>query len=222
MPGETSPDRDHAQLSEWRAGDRQAGEELFGRHFKDIYRFFGNKVGADADELTQRTFLACLSAREQFRGQSSFRTYLFAIARHELYAYLRRRHGDRATDFSVSSLEALGTSPSGRVARVQQSQRLRDAMRALPVEQQLLLELHYWHELDAGALADVFALPPGTVRVRLTRARQALRETLALAPPPPSFAPSKETVGNDRAQRDSIQPAGAIQPRLSTGVCNRE
>jgi RNA polymerase sigma factor (sigma-70 family) len=203
MCTEPTPDRDRQLLSAWWAGDRQAGEELFGRHFKEIYRFFSNKVGADADELTQRTFLGCLSAGEQFRGQSSFRTYLFAIARHELYAYLRRRQGDKAIDFGVSSLEAMGTSPSGRVARVQQSQQLRDAMRALPVEQQLLLELHYWHELDAGALADVFALPPGTVRVRLTRARQALRETLALAPLSPRSAPSNETVGNDRACRDS-------------------
>jgi RNA polymerase sigma-70 factor (ECF subfamily) len=206
MPDKPSSDRDHQLLHAWRSGDRQAGEQLFARHFQSIHRFFGNKVGADADELTQRTFLACLSAREQFRAQSSFRTYLFVIARHELYAYLRQQRGDRPTDFSVSSLAAVITSPSGRIARREESGRLRSAMHALPVEQQLLLELHYWHELDAAALAEVFALPPGTVRVRLTRARQALRERLALAEAERFPPANRLDVGNESAACDSTEP----------------
>ena len=57
-------------------------------------------------------------------------------------------------------------------------EQLRAVLRELPAEQQLLLELHYWHELDAGALADVFEVPPGAIRVRLLRARRALRERM--------------------------------------------
>lgn len=180
-PDSSSLDPDLALLRSWRAGDRAAGEALFAGHFDGIYRFFANKVGADADELTQRTFLACLAAREQFRGHSSFRTYLFTIARHELHAYLRRRRGERPVEASVSGIAAVVTSASGRLARAQESERLRGALQALPVEQQLLLELHYWHELDAPALAEVFELPAGTVRVRLLRARRALREKLGAA-----------------------------------------
>ncbi|MEO7731753.1 MAG: sigma-70 family RNA polymerase sigma factor, partial [Kofleriaceae bacterium] len=73
----------------WRGGDGEAGQALFQRHFDSIYGFFETKCEADADELVQSTFLACLRARDQFRKESSFRTYLFTIARHELYRVLR-------------------------------------------------------------------------------------------------------------------------------------
>ncbi|MCI0355339.1 MAG: 2-amino-4-hydroxy-6-hydroxymethyldihydropteridine diphosphokinase, partial [Acidobacteria bacterium] len=48
---------------------------LFGRHFADIYRFFERKVAGEPDELVQETFLACVRRRDQFRRQSSFRTF---------------------------------------------------------------------------------------------------------------------------------------------------
>src|SRR5262249_33855997 len=83
-------DSDLALLQSWRAGNKQAGEDLFTRHFTDIYRFFEHKAGDAADELAQQTFMACVAGRDSFRGQSTFRTFLFAIARNQLYSYLRR------------------------------------------------------------------------------------------------------------------------------------
>jgi RNA polymerase sigma factor (sigma-70 family) len=171
-------DADLLLLERWRTGDRAAGEALFGRHFAGIYRFFEHKVGGEADELSQRTFLACVAARDAFRGHSSFRTYLYAIARNELYAHLRRMVKNDHVDFEAVSLATLGTSPSGQAARAQEAERIRDALRELPAEQQLLLELHYWHELDAAALAEVFGATAGAIRVRLLRARQSLRERM--------------------------------------------
>jgi RNA polymerase sigma-70 factor (ECF subfamily) len=53
-----------------------------------------------------------------------------------------------------------------------------DTMRTLPIEQQTMLELHYWEELDIAALAEVFETTTGAMRVRLHRARTALREKL--------------------------------------------
>ena len=53
----------------------------------------------------------------------------------------------------------------------------------LPVAQQILLEYHYWHDLDADALGSLFGLPSGTIGERLTRARQALRRQLEQAGP---------------------------------------
>jgi RNA polymerase sigma factor (sigma-70 family) len=172
-------DPDLALLERWRAGDRRAGEDLFARHFADIYRFFEHKVGAETDELTQKTFLACVRARDQFRGQSSFRTYLFTLARHELYGHLRSLPRRQAVDFEVTSIAELVTSPSSRLGRARQVELLRAALRELPADQQLLLELHYWHELDAAGLAEVFGANVGAIRVRLLRGRRALREQMA-------------------------------------------
>ena len=81
-------------LERWRSGDREAGNELFERHFHSICRFFENKISGDIEELVQSTFLACVDGRDKFRGQSSFRTYLFSIARYQLYGYFRRNQRD--------------------------------------------------------------------------------------------------------------------------------
>jgi RNA polymerase sigma factor (sigma-70 family) len=167
-------------LDLWRTGDTAAGEALFQRHFDAIYGFFETKCAADADELVQSTFLACLRARDQFRKQSSFRTYLFTIARHELYRVLRGRQRDGARlDFQLSSIAELVSTPGTRIARSQEHRQLLEALRQLPVEQQTLLELHYWEDLDIAALAEVFETPAPTIRTRLHRARKALRDRMA-------------------------------------------
>jgi RNA polymerase sigma factor (sigma-70 family) len=182
-------DRDRELLERWRAGDRGAGQALFARHFDSMYRFFVNKCEGDADELVQATFLACLRSREQFRGEASFRTYLFTIARHELYRVLRsrRRDGERL-DFMDTSIAELVTTPGTQLARNAEHQRLLEAMRGLPVEQQILLELHYWEETDIAGLAAVFEAPAATIRTRLHRARKALRARLEAAAPAEALA----------------------------------
>lgn len=172
-------DPDLELLERWRAGDSRAGQDLFARHFADIYRFFEYKVGADADELSQRTFMACIGARDRFRGGSTFRTYLFAIARNQLYTFLRRLPRAEHVDFEQTSIADLMPSLGSQLGRARDIERLRLALVSLPAEQQLLLELHYWHELDAEALGEVFETAPGTIRVRLARARKALRARMS-------------------------------------------
>lgn len=171
-------DDDLNVLQRWRDGDRRAGEELCARHFDDVYRFFEHKIPGEADDLTQQTFLACVRARDQFLGQSSFRTYLFSIARNELYTRLRQTPKFEHVDLEVSSLDELVSSPSSELRKHEELAQVRAALRQLPVEQQVLLELHYWHDLDAAALAELLDTSPGTIRVRLLRARRVLRERL--------------------------------------------
>src|SRR5215470_16877365 len=81
-------------LERWRAGDAGAGQALFTRYFDRMYRFFASRSDRDIDDLVQRTFLACVRARDEFRGDASFRSFLFTIARYELYAHYRRQHRD--------------------------------------------------------------------------------------------------------------------------------
>jgi RNA polymerase sigma-70 factor, ECF subfamily len=177
-------DPDLALLERWRGGDEQAGQALFARHFANIYRFFDNKIGFDAEDLTQRTFLACVAAgRAQFRAQSSFRTYLFTIARHELYAHVRREARAEQVDFETRSFAEIVTSVASRLDRQRRHSQLHEALAELPAEQQVLLEMHYWDGLDAAALGEVFDANPGAIRVRLLRARKALRARLAARGP---------------------------------------
>lgn len=171
-------ENDLAVLQRWRDGDQRAGEELCARHFDEIYRFFESKMPDAADDLTQQTFLACVRARNEFRGLSTFRTYLYTIARNELYMHLRQMPRCEHVDLEVSSLNELVSSPSKQLDQQRELAAVRAGLRQLPVEQQVLLELHYWHDLDASALAEVFETTPGAIRVRLLRARRALREQI--------------------------------------------
>jgi len=171
-------DGDFAVLQRWCDGDQRAGEELCARHFDDVYRFFENKMPSEADDLTQQTFLACIKSRHQFQGMSTFRTYLFSIARNELYMRLRQLPRCEHVDLESSSLEELVSSPSTQLRKREALAQIRAALRKLPVEQQVLLELHYWHDLDAAALAEILETSPGAVRVRLLRARRALRDRI--------------------------------------------
>jgi len=167
-------------LDRWCAGDAGAGNILFTRHFPTVYRFFEHKVDGELDELVQETFFECLRSRDRFRRQSSFRTYLLAIARYTLFGYWRRRSRQIPTvQFDEISVSSLSTSVGTRMARREDQARLLHALRQLPLEQQILLELHYWEGLGAEHLVEVFDIEPATVRSRLFRARQALRERLA-------------------------------------------
>ncbi len=179
----TKVDDDLALLDRWCGGDAAAGNTLFRNHFEAIYRFFENKLDRDVDDLVQETFLACMHGRSSFRRHSSFRTYAFAIARNLLYRYWRDRGRTPATvDFEAVSIAALSTSLGARLVRREDQALLLDALEALPLEQQLLIELHYWEELDAEQLSEVFDIAPATSRSRLFRAREALRDRLASSP----------------------------------------
>lgn len=169
---------DYVLVDRWRGGDQAAGQELFQRHFDSISRFFETKCEAEADELVQATFLACLRAKHQFRKESSFRTYLFTIARHELYRVLRERQRNPAIDFEQSSIAQLVTTPGTLIDRYRERAQLVEALQQLPVAQQTLLELHYWENLEIAELAEVFGVEQATIRQRLHRARVALRERI--------------------------------------------
>lgn len=165
-------------LDRWCEGDAQAGNDLFRRHFRGIYQFFRDKVHGDEDELIQATFFACVRSRDEFRRGASFRTFLFAIARNELYRYLRRRTRDANLDFGVTSLATLAPSPSSAVGLDERQARLVQALRRLPLQQQLVIELHYWEDMRPRELSVIFDIAEPTARLWLHRARQALREHL--------------------------------------------
>jgi RNA polymerase sigma factor (sigma-70 family) len=172
-------EQDFELLDRWRAGDNAAGEALFARYFDSLCGFFATKCHGEAEDLVQRTLLSCVRSKDAFRKQSSFRTYLFTVARHELYHHFRQRARDgERLDFGTTSVADLVTTPATRLAKDAERRQLVEILRTLPLEQQTLLELHYWEEQDVSALAEIFEATPNAIRVRLHRARAALKDKL--------------------------------------------
>jgi RNA polymerase sigma factor (sigma-70 family) len=181
MAAEGQARSDFQLLEAWRGSDEAAGRELFARYFDSVYRFFRNKVDDAAEDLTQQTFMGLVQGKDRFRGEASFRTYLFMIARKRLYSYLRKTRADQdATPWGERSVADLGLPSPSRVMASQEEQRLLLlALRQLPLEMQVALELFYWEELTVTEIAEVLETPVGTVKSRLQRARARLDVAIA-------------------------------------------
>ena len=166
-------------LRRWHGGDDAAGSALVSRHFPAVYRFFRRKGDDRAEDLTQRTFVACQSSLERLDQAESFRAFLLGIARNVLLQDVRSE-GRRQQRHERAAREPMRsqTSPSGYAAAREEQRLLLTALRTLPVEQQLVLELHYWETLTTAEMASVLEVPQGTVKWRLTRARAALKDAL--------------------------------------------
>lgn len=173
---------DRRLLEQWRAGDADAGNALFRRHFGSVRRFFRNKVSPDeVEDLIQRTFVGCVESQDRFREDASFRTFLFAIARNQLFKFFRSRatqgnHVD--ADLGVSSVAAMGMTPSSIAVARQEHELLLLALQQVPAEDQTLLEFFYWEGLSGPEIAAVLDISAGAVRVRLHRARGKLQHAI--------------------------------------------
>jgi len=171
---------DRELLEAWRSGDNECGNALLVRHFAAVYRFFAGKLGTGVQDLVQQTFLACVERSDGFRGESSFRSYLLGIARHKFIDHLRSKHGLRnEIELESRSLAGLLGSPSQVAANRQEQRVLLAALRRLPLDLQVALELHYWEEMSTAEIAEVLDVPRGTVKTRLHRAREQLRQAIA-------------------------------------------
>ena len=192
LAGVSDPPIDEsALLAAWRAGDAQAGQALFRRHYAGLTRFFCSKAGDAAFELTQATFLACVEARTAIRTSVSFPAYLYGVARNILFEHYRRKSRSKDDlDFAEVSCEDLSPGLAGVQAREQELDLLLRAMRKIPIDAQILLELYYWERMTAREIAEVLAVPEGTVRTRIRDAKQHVEAHVARLARTPELAES--------------------------------
>lgn len=166
-------------LTRWQAGDQHAGDALIRAHFWRIYRFFRAKLDSAAEDLTQRTFLAAVEARDRVDARLSFRAYLFGIARYQLTQYLRRHARTQARfEPSQNSVAEITGQVDAKMAHVEEQRALMVALRRIPLDHQITIELYYWEEMSVAEIASVLDIAPGTVKSRLGRARAELRRQL--------------------------------------------
>jgi RNA polymerase sigma-70 factor (ECF subfamily) len=171
-------------LDAWAAGDQESGRAFYGRFADRITRFFARKLHADTADLVQRTFLKALEAHRARPAEDIGNPagLLFAIARNELYdAFRARRRAAERFDPDVTSLDALGAAGTGAstaVARHEQQRLLLAALRRIPLDDQLALELYYWEELPMADVARVLGITRSGAINRVHRARGLVRDAL--------------------------------------------
>lgn len=178
------PATDEQLMVAFGKGSAGAFHELFQRYKQPLFGFFHRRVTdrAQAEELTQETFLAVLRASARYEPNALFRTYLYAIGYKILRGY-RRKAAFRAAFFGVRKSEPAAPD-GGDTAMV-----LREAVGKLERTDREILLLREFEELSYAEIAELLQLPLNTVRSRLFRARTALRELLT--------SPTPKRVRND-------------------------
>lgn len=169
-------DDDLELFHRWAGGDVDAGQQLVRRHYDAVYCFFASKLGEHvAVELTQDTFEIMCRKASSLQIHSSFASYVFGIARWKLVDHVRRRsvHGfDPLSD----SFPLLGDDPGASTwlgLRREQSTLVK-ALRQLPLDDQILLELRIYEALKMREIADILGTTKERVAGRLTVAKRRL------------------------------------------------
>jgi RNA polymerase sigma factor (sigma-70 family) len=160
-------------LKAWEQGDLAAGSLLVRRYERALHRYFARKTKHGVDDLVQETLLACVLSVSKFRNECSFSTYLFRIARYQLYGRYRRHL--RMLEASFDEFESAASTPSDEPV---DERTLLAALERLPQSLRRVLELSYFCELTQKQISESLGLPSGTVASRLRRGREMLRRLL--------------------------------------------
>ena len=154
---------------------QQRVAELIGQHYELLYRVSFRLTGstADAEDLTQQTFLTAQQKLHQLRELESAKSWLLAILRHHFF-----RNRSRAARQSVPLDSLPEPSDSIDEPTVFDSEELQLALNELPEEFRFPLVLYYFHELSYQEIATQLDIPLGTVMSRLSRGKQHLRRRL--------------------------------------------
>lgn len=170
-------DPDLELFQRWCEGDDAAAKQLVARYFNGLRVYFARRLSElEQEDLVQEVFVRLVAARDRFEGRSTVRTYIYSIAKNVYYESVRKLHRPNGVfDPITESLAAVsGRTQSSILAESEVLQLLLDALENIPSEQQELIELHYFHELTFKDLADMFDVPVGTAKSRMTAARQRL------------------------------------------------
>lgn len=194
-------------LYAWREGDVASGQQLFKRYYGPVARFFANKIRESPGDLVQETFMGCVKGRDRIRDDGNFRSYLFGVAYRVLTGYLRRRYESPAGLDSVSVLD-LDPGPSTLMHRSEEVRLLLHALRSLPVELQVLVELRYWEQMSSTEISQALDIPAATVRGRLRSGRAQLEQALRTMPASRDMIQStiSDIDGWAREVRQSVRP----------------
>lgn len=207
-------DDDRELLEAWAKGDNSAGTALIRRYFEPLNLFFINKVPeADRGDLIQQTLLNCTTAIDRFRGDSKVRTFVLSIARNVLLHYYRKkgRKFDKLDPLTHSVAEVSASGAFTKLARAQKQQALLTALRQLPIDLQIVLELKYWEKLTADQCSVVLQTPTNTVSSRVRRAKQKLAEIMKAAAEERDRL-SGEVASDRSAGGDEIKDEGSDGP----------
>jgi RNA polymerase sigma-70 factor (ECF subfamily) len=176
-PG-TDPDLGAVRVAQ---RDHAAFGVLYRRYVDPVYGYCFHLLGDhhDAEDATERTFLAALAAIDEFRDEgASFRAWLFRIAHNQIANALRARARHRADRLDPLDPPASGADPAGVVGQAEEARRVRLAIGRLSDDRRAVIVLRFVDGLSAREIGAVLGRSEGAIRVLQHRALRDLEKHL--------------------------------------------
>jgi RNA polymerase sigma-70 factor, ECF subfamily len=169
-------------VEEVRNGRREAYTELMRRHQERVYWFVRKIVGTheDADDVTQETFVKAYLNLGDFRGDSSFFTWVYRIALNGALNAVRKRQVVayvRENDL-INRLFPSGDDPHRELERKETETQLQRAVAGLPEKQRAVFVLRYYEELSYEEISTILKTSVGGLKANYFHALRKVREAL--------------------------------------------
>ena len=166
-------------LKRARKSDTNAASQLLTVYYEDIYSYLRRLCGsrADAEDLTQQTFLKVWSSLDRFKGRSRFSTWLHRIAYNCYIDWQRRDPGNVQSNTDQWWRERTDRNPGPveGLAQRQLSRQLYEAVDRLDEDKKQTVHLHYYQGLSLRETAKVLGVATSTVKYRLREVLRILR-----------------------------------------------
>jgi RNA polymerase sigma-70 factor (ECF subfamily) len=174
-----SHDEDHVLIHLIADGDEDGFKRLYARYGRRLYAYALRVVGSPsvAEDVLQESLIAVWQGAGRFRGEGRVIAWLLSIVHHKALHVLRRKP-DQALEPLEDVLPDENIHPEEKAARHEQQKLLRQGLTGLSVEHRSVLELVFFHGLSLQETAEVCGCPVGTVKSRLSYAKNALRGEL--------------------------------------------
>jgi RNA polymerase sigma-70 factor (ECF subfamily) len=170
---------DSELIERWNAGDERAATRLVDRHATAVAGYVASLgFRGDAQELVQDTFIRAFGSLDSFRGESSLRTWLFAIARRLVLDARRADRRRRDTEEVQESTAATEYDALDDLVADEIQERLRSALGRLSRTQREVFVLRVNDGLSYKEIADVVGTTEGAARVHYHNALRQVKESL--------------------------------------------
>jgi len=180
-------DPDHELVDRWQSGDESAFQELIRRHerrvFRLLFRMMGNRE--EAEDVAQEAFLSLHRHGHRFRREARFSTFVYRVAANAALNRRRTlgRNRNRVSELKVSQEAGFELPPAPRdpedaAVGAEARERVQQALLELPDDLRVAVLLYDIEGQSYQDVAQVLGIPEGTVKSRIHRARNALRDQL--------------------------------------------
>lgn len=162
-------------------GNQEAFDILYEKYknlaVRTAYLIMGNL--ADSEDIVQETFVKVWLYADRIQNADSFQTWMLRILARTAYRNAKKKRKEFPDEETVSRMEnRMDDSSLDKVIQMEEAERLKSAIKALPIRHRSVVVLFYYNQLGIREIAGMLGITEGTVKSRLHTARKRMKDIL--------------------------------------------